>query len=517
MNDQNFSNIQALFEEKTGIKLQRKRPVQSRRLAVLVAVASALCLLAAFTYPIFSPLAGDALTLHADYLGNGIVCITAQNHSDKTLNFQPQVRLMEWVTGKEVNQISGKVRFSETEIPANSQVSFTLDLSDCYDIALLEATHPKQYHYLVLTNRSFLHGQQWKCTVHFNPSQTADRPADDGIVSIEPGILANIEPELRYYFETEQYAGAFSFNPHHFEYLQKVEELLQRSGKRFVAPIDASLMVEPILDGVMIDDTWPKEQQYQLGSAQQITLSDAFGRLVGGTDSEHIKYLACRLPCCRNGVEYICYLPLLYFSTFPVSEIQSQSDCAFIHGQIVSFEELSDYLVYQDAQYVCYNVTHLFYTDLRTYMRSYAAAKPHGDHMEYPVNEALYQRAENVLAYYAENLKIMTMEDFVEASPHVQIQNDTGADSCFVGLGGMITSNRDIMEIYITVTDENDAVLYRETILPDNARYYDLTQAEAASQFLKSLSGGTYTLEIAALVDARFYGYRPLLSVVLEP
>ncbi len=517
MNDQNFSNIQAIFEEKTGLKLQKRRPVAARRGMVLIAVAAALCLLAAFTYPLFSPLAGDALTLHADYLGNGIVRVTAQNHSDKALNFQPQVKLMEWVTGKEVDQTPGKVYFSKTGIPANSQVSFTLDLSECYDIALLEATHPKQYHYLVLTNRSFLHGQQWKCTVHFNPSQTPDKPADEDIISIEPGILANIEPELRYYFETEQYAGAFSFNPHHFEYLQKVEELLQRSGKRFVAPADAGLMVEPILDGIMIDNTWPEKQQYQLGSAQQITLSDAFGRLVGGTDSEHIKYLACRLPCYRNGAEYICYLPLLYFSTFPASEIQSQSDCAFIHGQIVSFEELSDYLVYEDAQYVCYDVTHLFYTDLRTYMRSYAAAKPHGDHMEYPVNEALYQRAENVLAYYAQNLKIMTMEDFIEASPKVQIQDDTGADSCFVGLGGSITSDCDILEIYITVTDQNDTVVYRETITPEKNRYYNLSHATDASQFLKSLSDGPYTLEIAAQVDASFYGYRTLLSVILEP
>ncbi len=516
MNDRNYNNIQRIFQESTGVKLKRQRPMAAR-VAALTVLAAMLCLLAAFAWPLFSPLDGDALTLQGEYLGNGMVQITAINQSDKDLNFQSQVRLFEWVTDVEVTPAEGTPVFSETRIPAGTEVTFTVDLSGCYDVAALEESHYNIYHYLVLTNQNFFHGQQWKCTVRFTQEWTLEQPAREDIVSMEPEILANVEPELQYYFETEHYAGAFSFNPHHYEYLQKVEELLQRCGKRIVESVNVGLMVEPVRDGVILDESWPAELQYQLGYAQQITLSDAFGRLVCGGEHEHIKYLACQLPCYYKGEEGIYLVPLLYFSTFPALEIQSPEDCAFIHGQIVSFAELEPYLVYDDGAYVCYNVTHLFYTDLETYLRSYAAAEPHGDQREYPMGEDQLHRAEAVLEYYQENLKILSPEEWMEAVPACRITDFSGTETCSTGLAGTMTADCDILEVYIFVTDAAGNTVYSETLVPEDPRCWDMATAEEASGFLMGLSGGTYTLEIAVRLDAPYIRYRTQVSCILEP
>ncbi len=517
MNNQNYKNIQARFEQETGVKLHKRRRVVVRRVIVVAAVVAAFALLAAFTYPLFSPLDGDALTLRGEYLGNGIVRITVQNHAQKDLKLQPQVKLFEWITGNEVTPGEGQVCFSETVIPAGEELHITLDLSPVYDIGVLEATHPMQYHYLVLTNQGFFRGQQWKCTVHFAENWTVDREDEEEVVSIEAGILENIEPELQYYFETEDYAGSFSFNPHHYDYLQKVEEVLLRSGKHIVQAIDAGLVAEPILDGVIIDEEWPSQLQYQLGSSQRSTLSDAFGRLVGGGEHEHIQYLACQMPCYREGEEGMYGVPLLYFSTFPVAEIQSWEDCAFIHGRIISFAELEPWLVYRDEEYVCYNVTDLFYTDLRTYLYAYALAEPHGENLEYPINEALFGRAERILAYYEENLKVMRLEEYLEARPNYRIDGFSGQESHRTGLTGIITSDCDISAVYVTVTDEAGTEIYAYSVTPGNPRYYDLAEATEATQFIQSLCNGSYTLEIAVQVEARFESYGAVASCILKP
>jgi hypothetical protein len=90
--EHNLRNIQEIFEARTGVELRKerhfRRPV---RKAVFVAAVLALLLLTtAFTYPLFSPLDGDALTLSAVYEGSGIVSIQVENRSHKKLEFQPQ-------------------------------------------------------------------------------------------------------------------------------------------------------------------------------------------------------------------------------------------------------------------------------------------------------------------------------------------------------------------------------------------------------------------------------------------
>ena len=80
---------------------------------------------------------------------------------------------------------------------------------------------------------------------------------------------------------------------------------------------------------------------------------------------------------------------------------------AFVYGQIVSFEELKEHLVYEDDMFFCYDVTHLFYTDLRSYVEAVVASDPE----YYYFDEQSWKRIENLYNYYQENLHIMSREE----------------------------------------------------------------------------------------------------------
>ena len=74
MQKHNLNNIKRSFERKTGTRLIQQ-PMSVRRNplkpALVAAVMSVFCLvLVAFTYPLFSPLDGDALSLHSVYEGD---------------------------------------------------------------------------------------------------------------------------------------------------------------------------------------------------------------------------------------------------------------------------------------------------------------------------------------------------------------------------------------------------------------------------------------------------------------
>ena len=82
----------------------------------------------AFAFNLFSSLAGDELSLCADYQGNGLVSITVENKSEKVLKFQPQLKLMRWSTGEEIQPDSDDIVFTATEIQPHTSGVMTIDL-----------------------------------------------------------------------------------------------------------------------------------------------------------------------------------------------------------------------------------------------------------------------------------------------------------------------------------------------------------------------------------------------------
>ena len=93
-------------------------------------VAAVFCFfsMTVFANSLFSSLSGDELSLSATYEGNGVISVQVENRSDKELNFQSKLKLMRWSTSEEVKPLSGKVSFSNTEIPANSSGTMVIDL-----------------------------------------------------------------------------------------------------------------------------------------------------------------------------------------------------------------------------------------------------------------------------------------------------------------------------------------------------------------------------------------------------
>ena len=521
---QNLSNIRSVFEEKTGVDLKRKafvcRPTIRR--AVLIAAILALCVtLVAFTYPLFSPLDGDALTLSASYEGNGIVSIQVENRSHKKLEFQPQTKLVKWITGEEVRPLSDAVVFGDLTVAPHSTKTITLDLSKAYDMALLEQSLFTEWYYLVLTNYNFVFGQEWKCSVYFGAPQLETPPTDEPLFTVDPAIIAQVEEELRYYFE-DDYTGLFAANPLHYDYLQKVHELMQRSGKRFVASVESLLMLLPD------ESEWYFDREHEgfesrIPNSQNVTIQDGFGKLIGSGEHEQIKYLCYYAPVVdpesTEKSKGLYCIPLLYYSTFIKSEIQSPEDCTFIHGQILSFAELEPYKVFDNGSLVCYDVTHLFYTDLRAYVEDVVEYRWATNQDAY-MDEEIFAEIQETYDHYKAHGRIVTWEDFAKARSacYVRLWTET-EELAQKGLTGLVGADHPLKDVYITIRSAEGQTLFAGTYHPDNPPSkwhhfeFDLTQAADANAALLALPEGAYTIEISARMDTDKIPCRSLLEL----
>ena len=204
----NLHNIRQTFEEKTGVNLNVESRVSPKKTKYLL-LAAALCalLLASCARTLFSGLNGDDLSLKGTYLGDGIISIEVVNRSDKSLEFQKQVKLMGWRNGEVEPLHGGTVRVENTRFPAHSGGTMLVDISEAYDIRALEngtwGTLEESGYYLVLTNHDFLFGHDWMCFFHFSESEEETAPTEPETPP-EPAPAQNLDgitDDLKSYFE----------------------------------------------------------------------------------------------------------------------------------------------------------------------------------------------------------------------------------------------------------------------------------------------------------------------------
>ncbi|MDO5152066.1 MAG: hypothetical protein Q4D50_01715 [Eubacteriales bacterium] len=401
---QNVRNIKCIFEEKTGVDLNpahRQQPKKSVKWMVLVA-AAVICglMMAACGVALFSPLNGDELSLSGTYEGNGIVSIFVENGSDKSLTFQKQLKLMCWSTSEEVERLDGEIVFQNTSFPAHSSGTMTIDISRAYDIAALEQGLPEMYYFL-LTNNDFFFGHDWMCSFRFRPEETGTEetssPEHIDASLLRAQAIDEIEEDLRFYFEDAYADQAMRSNGKNAEYMQKVQELLARFNGTVVPPVDSALTVDKTPEGVVFDETYPMERQYELVGEYR-PIIDGYGRIVAGFNSptgyEHALTLDSLLPLYQGEVGGGAGIPLIYMFTYEVSAIQEDS-YAFLYGQLLSFGEMEPYKVYQDGQYAVYEVTDLFYTDLDAYINYFLTTRN-----DIYFDEQIRQRVHNIYDYY---------------------------------------------------------------------------------------------------------------------
>lgn len=174
----NLRAIQAIVQEKTGTVLVggKKQPGYQFRQAALAA-CSLLCfvLLCAFAYSRFSGLNGDEAGFAPAYQGDGRFEIVIMNDSDRELELQDNVKVMQWSSGKEVEGDREKIRFEGQTIAPHSQGTISIDISEGYDVEAMKENLPEgDCYYFVLTNNYFAFGQDWMCFFDFEVKETEE-------------------------------------------------------------------------------------------------------------------------------------------------------------------------------------------------------------------------------------------------------------------------------------------------------------------------------------------------------
>lgn len=183
--NKNLKNIQNIFEEKTGVSVKNKKSYVNYRAKQIALVATMmLCFvsLSAFAFSKFSSLEGDEAGFSSKYLGDGIFEITVTNESDKVLELQDEIKLMRWSTSQEVQGDKGEIEYSDLKVDARSKKTITIDLSEAYDVEMLESPLPSgDHYYLVLTNNGFAFGQDWMCSLNFNEGMSTALSDTDSV------------------------------------------------------------------------------------------------------------------------------------------------------------------------------------------------------------------------------------------------------------------------------------------------------------------------------------------------
>ena len=368
-----------------------------------VAVAAIFCFftMTALAGNLFSSLSGDDLSLSVAYEGNGVVSIRVENKSDKELHFQDALKLMRWSTGEEVKPLTGKVSFSNTEIPAHSRKTMVIDLSKAYDIALLETPLlDDDWYYLVLTNNNFLFGQDWMCTVTFaQPIPTGkDEPEPIAPVCADPELITKITEELRPYFENYT-LDVRERNRLADEYLKQCKQLFEQWDVNVVSSVSPmELTLTRSDENIIFDPAVPADMQPRLTGLHRRGV-DGYDKVIGSSAEEKAMVLSAYIPQHKGEMDGGVDIPLIYIFMYDAGDIENLQDYAFIRGRLMTFEQMEKYKVYEDGQYVCYDVSDLFYTDLRRYVESMVSQRN-----DVYFDEQIWERVQNIYRYYRENI-----------------------------------------------------------------------------------------------------------------
>lgn len=402
----NLEHIKDIFEEKTGVALERGPSYRRLRAAfILAAVLGCLTISTVASQGIFSSLKGDDLALSSTYEGNGVVSVQVENRSNKDLTFQRQLKITRWTTSEEVAPISDSISFENTRVPAHSTRTMTIDLSEAYDIEILEAPLTNDWYYLTLTNQNFVFGQDWFCSVDFSESVPPPQNPDPEYVP-DPAIISSISAELRPYFEADS-LDIQSRRINEATYVQNYTKLLAQFEEQIVAPVSPVLpgnkidLDKPYLtagepeSGVIFDPSIDETMQDHL-IWQNWFARDGYFKLVT-RQGEYALQISALLPDAKYN-DSSAIVPLFYVLTYEKASITDVS-YAFVYGQLMDFNAMEQYKVYEDDTYVCYEVSSLMYSDVLTYAEAYVDTCTSGRW-----DDASKQRLLNVYQYYRDHL-----------------------------------------------------------------------------------------------------------------
>lgn len=393
---ENEAHIREIFTRETGVAVPPPKRKTARRTVIALGLAAALCCSVVSAAELFSPLNGDDFTLGAAYEGNGIVSVQVENRSGKPLVFEEKLKLLRWRTREEL-PAQGEPAFEGKRIAPHSTGVMTIDLTPAYDIDLLEQPlEAGDSYYFLLTNNSFLFGQDWMCTVPFAESAEPEReelPTE--FAPAAPLELREMEESLRFYFETAP-VDVDESRKLNARYFAEVEKLLAEQGGRVVPTSGAGeILVQDPEGSVILDPEVPAEGQGQI-IGEHLHTAD-WDRKCLAAEGDHALVLSVGIPMLKYP-DAASNLPLFYLFSYQKEAVTEES-LFFVRGRLISAREAEECLVFEDEDYLCYDFSGLFYSDLGEHIEEFAAGN-----RELRWDEATRVRIENTYRYYRENL-----------------------------------------------------------------------------------------------------------------
>lgn len=406
LNENEESKEYALKNEKFWRLYEMKK-----KIAIMITCIILMMYGVVFAFEMFSDLNGDELSLGAKYEGDGIISIYVENKSNKTLDFEKNIKLMKWSNSEEIKPISDKIKMENTKFNAKSSGVMKLDISKMYDLGEIEKPLISDDHYyLILTNNNFIFGNDWHCSIEFNKSNNEGKTSTEIVykdkIELDSSLVSkNVNEELEKFFK-EWVINPSQRNEKVAEYYQKVYELLEKertNGKNIISPVNPWLFVGKPSEDVIFDDRVPKELQYKLIGEHHYAL-DVFNIPIGSSDIDTCMILNTAIPRKSSEINTVDGepIPLIYIFQFDVKELQKSNSYVFIRGKLYNYNDLDKYKVHQDDKYVSYNVTELFYKDLEMYIDTYTK-----DRNDIYIDEGIKTRIKNIYDYYMnkENLE----------------------------------------------------------------------------------------------------------------
>lgn len=351
-----------------------KKPLKFALIAVFITVILSLT---AFTFNIFSGLVGDELALSSKYLENGIVEITIENRSEKTLHMKDEIKIMQWTTAKEILPINNgkKLELDMPKIKPNETEIIKIDLNETFDIELLETPLVNDNYYFILTNNNFLHGHDWHCTVFFSEPIREELPEP-----IAPEIdETKLEGMVEGVFED------FSGN------------IVRPIRNEKVIPTTEYEEIQPFFD-----DSLPAEDQqfhWLFSNSYYIGDFSEYGAKLPYCKGDCFSIISASVPDKTHpGQSYL--LSLFHLATYEKEDFNENDNYALIMGEFVNFNDLEAKILYEDDVYVIYDITSYFYTDLDKYIEDYFNGHPDSVY-----NEEVDLHIRHIHQYFSDNFK----------------------------------------------------------------------------------------------------------------
>ena len=370
---------QHIQEAETYFEGRHLSHIRFRKIGLIAAVVSCFLLLSAFAFSIFSTLSGDSLVMNAQYSGDGIVWLEITNQSDKELKLQPIMKLYYYSTQELVESTGEEPYVDDLSIPAKATKKIRLDLRRTYDIEALE-NDKNDFFYLQMTNDGFTLGQKWSCMVSFVVSDYVTPYYELTDVKHLDSVL----PSLQAYYHNFT-PDIFARWPDAFSYMELVKAELSKAGGNIVRPTNDYRL------------SW---DCYNWMVSLFPSSFDAYNKLMGRDDTENFTPIAVSVPCLGDDGEFSggWYIPIFFPYKYAVADIQSPQDYAFVRGNLLTFEQMEPYKIYEDEQYVIYEMHEFFYTDLRTYVEDMLLQRD-----DVYFNDEIWRRIENFYNYFNGN------------------------------------------------------------------------------------------------------------------